>query len=62
MVRTIVGSLIDIGRGRYPSEWMAEVLASRSRGRAGATAPAAGLYLVRVSYEANDRDAGDGRP
>ncbi len=55
MVRTIVGSLIDVGRGRYPPEWLADVLTSKSRARAGATAPAAGLFLVRVSYEADAR-------
>ena len=51
MVRSIVGSLVDVGRGRYPAEWMQEVIASRTRGRAGRTAPAAGLCLVRVEYE-----------
>ena len=50
MVRAIVGTLVDIGRGRRPSEAMREVLASRDRGRAGATAPAGGLFLVGVEY------------
>ena len=48
MVRTIVGSLVDIGRGRRPVEWMREVLASRDRGEAGPTAPPQGLFLVSV--------------
>lgn len=54
MVRTIVGSLVDVGRGRRAPAWMDEVLASKSRARAGETAPASGLFLVRVSYESPD--------
>ena len=50
MVRTIVGTLVEVGRGRRPVEWMAEVVASCDRARAGPTAPAAGLFLVRVAY------------
>jgi tRNA pseudouridine38-40 synthase len=50
MVRAIVGSIVEVGRGRHPPEWMAEVLASRDRGRAGPTAPAGGLFLVSVTY------------
>ena len=51
MVRNIVGSLVEIGRGRFPPTWLGEVLASRDRTRAGRTAPAAGLFLVGVQYE-----------
>jgi tRNA pseudouridine38-40 synthase len=50
MVRTIVGTLVEVGRGRQRPEWVAEVIASRDRTRAGPTAPAAGLFLVRVEY------------
>jgi tRNA pseudouridine38-40 synthase len=50
MVRTIAGTLVEIGRGRRPVDWMAGVLASCDRGAAGPTAPAAGLFLVRVDY------------
>ena len=50
MVRTIVGTLIDIGRGRHRPEWIREVIASRDRAHAGRTAPAHGLFLVRVDY------------
>lgn len=50
MVRNIVGSLLQVGQGKRPSEWMAELLAARDRNRAGMTAPAAGLYLAHVSY------------
>ena len=49
MVRTIVGTLIDIGRGRLSST-MAEIIASRDRSRAGSTAPPFGLVLDRVTY------------
>jgi len=50
MVRNIVGTLVEIGRGRRPVEWMRDVLASRDRGQAGPTAPAEGLFLVSVDY------------
>ncbi len=50
MVRNIAGSLVAVGKGRYPAEWIAEALAARDRRRAGMTAPAAGLCLVRVDY------------
>jgi tRNA pseudouridine38-40 synthase len=51
MVRSIVGSLVEVGRGRYRPEWMTEVLLSKDRTRAGRTAPAAGLFLVAVDYD-----------
>jgi tRNA pseudouridine38-40 synthase len=51
MVRNIVGTLVEIGRGRYPAAWMAEVLASRDRSAAGPTAPAHGLCLMAVAYD-----------
>jgi tRNA pseudouridine38-40 synthase len=50
MVRAIVGTLIEIGRGRRPAAWIDEVLASRDRHSAGSTVPAAGGFLVRVDY------------
>jgi tRNA pseudouridine38-40 synthase len=52
MVRNIVGSLLYIGKGKYPPAWMQEVLASRRRDRAAPTADPAGLYLARVVYDA----------
>ena len=51
MVRTIVGTVVEIGRGRRRVEWIDEVLASRDRRAAGPTVPAAGLSLVAVDYE-----------
>ena len=50
MVRNIVGSVVEVGRGRREPSWVAGVLASRDRARAAATAPAHGLVLVRVLY------------
>jgi tRNA pseudouridine38-40 synthase len=50
MVRNIVGSLVEVGRGAQPPSWMAELLAGRDRTRSGPTAPAHGLFLVRVLY------------
>jgi tRNA pseudouridine38-40 synthase len=50
MVRNIVGSLVEIGRGRQPVAWLDQVLAARDRKRAGMTAPPHGLFLVRVDY------------
>jgi tRNA pseudouridine38-40 synthase len=51
MVRNIVGTLVDVGRGRRDASWVGEVLRSRDRATAGQTAPAAGLFLMDVSYE-----------
>jgi tRNA pseudouridine38-40 synthase len=50
MVRSIVGTLIEVGRGRRRPEWIRDVIASRDRAQAGQTAPAHGLFLVRVDY------------
>jgi tRNA pseudouridine38-40 synthase len=50
MVRTIAGTLIEVGRGRRAASGVTEILRSRNRSNAGPTAPAAGLTLVRVGY------------
>ena len=50
MVRAIVGTLVEVGRGRRGPEWIDEVLASRDRTRAGRGAPALGLFLMSVVY------------
>jgi tRNA pseudouridine38-40 synthase len=54
MVRGIVGTLLEVGRGRYPPGWVGEVRDSHDRARAGPTAPAAGLFLVGVEYAQPD--------
>lgn len=50
MVRNIVGSLIEIGTGQQPVEWLKELLDAKDRTLAAATAKAEGLYLVQVDY------------
>lgn len=51
MVRTMVGTLLDVGRGRYPAERLEEAFRTGDRSLAGPTVPALGLCLVRVIYE-----------
>jgi tRNA pseudouridine38-40 synthase len=51
MVRAIVGTLVEIGRGWRSPDSMASLLAGGDRGQAGATAPPHGLFLVRVDYD-----------
>jgi tRNA pseudouridine38-40 synthase len=50
MVRTIAGTLVDVGLGRWPPSRVAEILEGRDRSRAGRAAPASGLFLVRIDY------------
>ncbi|MFN2426250.1 MAG: tRNA pseudouridine(38-40) synthase TruA [Candidatus Binatia bacterium] len=50
MVRTLVGSMVDVAIGRLPPETFARLLQGGSRTGAGRTAPAAGLTLVQVEY------------
>jgi tRNA pseudouridine38-40 synthase len=47
----MVGTLALVGQGKWRARDVAEALAARDRARGGPTAPAAGLYLVRVRYE-----------
>ncbi len=51
MVRNIVGCLVSVGQGRYPSAWMGEVLRSRDRRLAAPTFAAAGLYFAGPTYD-----------
>ena len=50
MVRNIVGSLVDVGRGAHDLEWLSNVLASKDRRQAGPTAPPHSLTLMHVDY------------
>ncbi|QDT74877.1 tRNA pseudouridine(38-40) synthase TruA [Lacipirellula limnantheis] len=50
MVRTIAGTLVEVGRGKRPPEWVAEVIAAKDRCAAGQTAPPHGLCLQWVAY------------
>lgn len=50
MVRAVVGTLVEVGRGWRQPESMAALVEGRSRADAGATAPAHGLFLVEVDY------------
>jgi len=50
MVRVIVGTLVQVGRGVRPETWPAEVLQARDRRAAGMTVPPQGLFLLRVDY------------
>lgn len=50
MVRNIVGSLVEVGRGKFPPQWIDEVIAACDRNQAGPTAPPHGLFLLRVDY------------
>lgn len=52
MVRTIVGSLVEVGSGRRDETWLADALAACDRRAAGPTAPARGLCFMDVSYDA----------
>jgi tRNA pseudouridine38-40 synthase len=50
MVRNIVGTLVDIGRGYLPEGSMRKILREKDRTKAGPTAPAKGLFLTEVRY------------
>ena len=57
MVRRLVGVLVEIGRGKLPELDAAAMLTTRSELPARLTAPASGLFLERVYYEGDARDA-----
>ena len=51
MVRNIVGTLVRVGQGKHPPQWVQQVLEKKDRTVAGPTAPAHGLFLVEVDYD-----------
>jgi tRNA pseudouridine38-40 synthase len=54
-VRAMVGTLIPVGMGKHPPDWVKEVLESKDRSHAGANVPARGLALVAVRYDGPPR-------
>jgi tRNA pseudouridine38-40 synthase len=55
MVRNLVGTLVYVGKGRHPPQWVEEVLGSRERARAAPTFGPEGLYLEKIEYDAKWR-------
>jgi len=51
MVRNLVGTLVYVGKGAHPPEWVAAILAGRDRARAAPTFEACGLYFAGVDYD-----------
>ncbi len=51
MVRAIAGTLMNVGRGYWPEAQVPAILQAEDRREAGPTAPAEGLFLVRVKYD-----------
>lgn len=51
MVRNIVGTLLEVGKGRRAAVELRDILAAKDRGAAGPTAPAHGLFLMKVHYQ-----------
>jgi tRNA pseudouridine38-40 synthase len=50
MVRTLVGTLLEVGRGKQPPEWVDDIIEARDRRKAGPVVPPTGLFLVAVEY------------
>ncbi|HET8828048.1 MAG TPA: tRNA pseudouridine(38-40) synthase TruA [Pelobium sp.] len=50
MVRAIVGTLVDVGKGKISAETMHQIIQSQNRSVAGASVPACGLFLTQVEY------------
>ena len=56
MVRSIVGTLVEVGHGKRTPESLSDVLMAKDRTAAGRTAPAHGLFLIRVDYDSSSED------
>lgn len=59
MVRTLVGTLLEVGWGKHPPEWIDEMLDARSRRSAGPVIPPTGLFLVGVDYPEQSSGGGE---
>ncbi len=59
MVRNLVGTMLDVGRGHLALDEIPEILAARDRSAAGPTAPARGLFLHSVEYDAGEMPASE---
>lgn len=55
MVRGVIGTLAEVGRGRQNAGWVREVLAARDRQKAGPNFPGTGLYLMQVFYSEEEK-------
>ena len=51
MVRNLVGTLVYVGKGKHPPEWVTELLRSKDRGQSAPTFGPEGLYLENIDYE-----------
>jgi len=56
MVRAIVGTLIEVGKGKITTDDFRKIIEMKDRGQAGTSAPAQGLFLVDIEYNARLRD------
>jgi tRNA pseudouridine38-40 synthase len=52
MVRNLVGTLVYVGKGKHPPQWVSELLDSKDRAKAAPTFGPQGLYLETIEYEA----------
>jgi tRNA pseudouridine38-40 synthase len=50
MVRNVIGTIVEVGKGKYPASEIPDIIAAKDRSSAGQTAPAHGLYFVKVDY------------
>jgi tRNA pseudouridine38-40 synthase len=57
MVRAVVGTLLEVGKGKLTIEQFREIVEKKNRGCAGASAPAQGLFLVGIEYPEESRSA-----